>query len=283
MNGLLWLASYPRSGNTWMRLFLANAEAGAPRPTDINAIPGPGIAGDRSLLDYLLGAETSDLTDDELERFRPAAYRVFAANAAKTIWMKIHDAYTLTSAGEPLVPADASCGVIYLVREPRDVAVSFAHHAGVKIDAVIERMADPSAALSGDARRLREQVSQRLLTWSGHVRSWVDQDAIPKLVLRYEDMVADPLTAFGAAARFAGLSDDPDGVARAVSHCSFGELSRQESERGFKERLRIATRFFRSGRAGAWRETLTTAQAARIVADHGGVMERFGYLDGSCQ
>jgi hypothetical protein len=98
-------------------------------------------------------------------------------------------------------------------------------------------------------------------------------------VIRYEDMQADPLATFSQAARFLALPGDPARVDKAIRFSDFRELARQEAEKGFRERPQHTERFFREGRSGGWRDKLTVAQVSRIVAAHGPVMRRFGYLD----
>jgi len=98
-------------------------------------------------------------------------------------------------------------------------------------------------------------------------------------VIRYEDMLADPMATFTQAARFLQLPTDPARVEKAVRFSDFKVLSQQEAEKGFKERPGKTERFFRQGKSGGWRDRLTAAQVDRIVADHGAVMRRFGYLD----
>ena len=73
--GIYWLASYPKSGNTWMRLFLHNLREGGERPADINRIALDDIASSRRWLDEVLGFDTSELTHREVERLRPSVYR----------------------------------------------------------------------------------------------------------------------------------------------------------------------------------------------------------------
>ena len=63
-----------------------------------------------------------------------------------------------------------------------------------------------------------------------------------------------------------------------MAFSSFDELQRQEQEQGFAEQMAPGRSFFRKGKVGAWREALTSAQAARIIGDHRDVMTRFGYL-----
>ena len=75
---IIWLASYPKSGNTWIRLFLDNIRSGSDQPADINHISVSRIASSRALFDQYAGINSSDLNDDEIERYRPQVYRLMA-------------------------------------------------------------------------------------------------------------------------------------------------------------------------------------------------------------
>ncbi|HJX72016.1 MAG TPA: hypothetical protein VJ346_08695, partial [Bacteroidales bacterium] len=68
---IVWLASYPKSGNTWFRIFLTNLLNHTNEPVDINNLYPSTIASSRSLFDEATGLESSDLTLDEIELLRP--------------------------------------------------------------------------------------------------------------------------------------------------------------------------------------------------------------------
>ena len=278
MSQIVWLASYPKSGNTWLRIFLDNYQRDNAQPVDINALEVGMAASDRSLFDCALGVESSDMTEEEIEYYRPEACRYLANRSTQTLYLKTHDAYILTSAGEPLFPADVTQGVIYVTRNPLDVAVSFAHHLNKTVEDVVERLALETMTLSVSRGGMRTQLKQRLLSWSRHVVSWLDQSAISVHVMRYEDMCLQTVETFAAAVRFLGWAEDVDRVRRAVAFSSFDVLQQQEQTRGFNERQPKAASFFRQGRAGAWREGLTEEQVARVIRDHAPVMRRLGYL-----
>ena len=75
MNGIIWLASYPKSGNTWFRVFLTNLLRDADTPASINELESTPIASARGIFDNNIGFEASDLTADEIDRLRPELYR----------------------------------------------------------------------------------------------------------------------------------------------------------------------------------------------------------------
>ena len=108
MSGIYWLASYPKSGNTWFRAFLRNLQEDGDAPVDINELQTGNIASARGWLDEVLGFDTAELSPDEVERLRPAVYRWSAAHDDGIGYHKIHDAYIQTIDGEPLVSHEAS-------------------------------------------------------------------------------------------------------------------------------------------------------------------------------
>jgi hypothetical protein len=277
MSGFYWLASYPKSGNTWLRLFLESLAASGASP-DINSLQlAHGNAADRDAFDRILDLESSDLTDAEIARLRPRQYELEARQADAPLLRKVHDAWQRTPADEALFPVEPTLGAIYLVRDPRDVAVSLAYHMNQSIDQAINCMADPSGALARAKRHIPNQLPQRLFSWSGHVQSWLDAP-VNRLVLKYEDLISSPCERFGAAAHFLGLEAQPETVSAAVAAVSFGRLRAAEDAHGFAERQPGQERFFRRGIAGGWQDSLTSAQAARIEADHGEMMRKLGYL-----
>ncbi len=118
------------------------------------------------------------------------------------------------------------------------------------------------------------QIVQHLGSWSGNVSSWLDRAPGPKLLLRYEDLLAEPAAALAALARFTGLEVSP-AVRQTVAATSFQSLQAAEALSGFAERMTNQRAFFRQGQAGAWRKTLSAAQAERLWNDHHAVMARW--------
>jgi aryl sulfotransferase len=269
---ILWLASYPKSGNTWLRAVLANYQRDKEDPVDINSLGSP-IASRRREFDEITGVEASDLTIEEIDSLRPAVYRHLAAHARDPLPQKIHDAYW-----QELIPTDATRGAIYIIRNPLDVAVSYANHLGVSIDRAISWMGDETYTIAGGRSHLPNQLRQRLLSWSSHALSWVDQSAFPVHVMRYEDMSERPSETFARALDFAGLALDPARLERAIENSSFEKLQKQEEAHGFDERPSTTGVFFRQGKPGGWRNVLESSQVEQIVQDHTEVMRRFGYV-----
>jgi aryl sulfotransferase len=273
MAGIVWLASYPKSGNTWARVFVQNY-LDPLAPADINQLTIRHAA-QHALFDQFGAVEISDLTDDEVQSLRPALYRTMAAAAADPLFLKVHDAFGPTADGAALIPHDVTRAAIYIVRHPGDVAVSLAHHSRLS-------PADAVGMLCREESILRDragQCRQHLRSWSGHVRSWVDEPRVRVCVIRYEDLLADPPREFSRMLAASGLAIDQPRLVQAIEQSRFERLQAQERAAGFTERPAIATAaFFRDGRSGSWRDHLTADQVRRLVDVHGPVMQRFGYL-----
>lgn len=279
MNRFVWLASYPKSGNTWFRVFLTNFLRDGDAPVSINDLADAPIASARAAFDLAVGYDSSEMLADEIERLRPEVYLHRARQAHEPIYCKIHDACTVLPDGRALVPPAATQCAIYIVRNPLDVGVSLAHHFGHgDIERVIREMADPAHALFATKAREMNQLRQKLLTWSGHVRSWVDAPEMRVHVVRYEDMKLKSEETFASALRFLGLPDDAARVRKAIAFSRFDELRRQEEASGFSEKLLQAKAFFRQGEVGSWREVLTSEQVRHLIAEHRTVMTQLGYL-----
>lgn len=276
--GIIWLASFPKSGNTWFRIFLANLTAGENGPTDINDLDERGgMAASRHEFEAMTLLDSGLISHDDIDRLRPRVYERMAAEATAQRWIKVHDAYTLTQDGEPIFGRGVAGTAVYLVRDPRNVALSLAYHNGVTTDDAIKLMNAADAALSQSRKSVNSQLRQKVQSWSGHAASWLDQTDVPVFVVRYEDLVADPAAWFGAALRFAGRPATAAEIERAVRHSEFAELKRQEAAKGFAERVSRAAPFFRLGQVGGWRDALTSEQVARIEKVHAPMMQRLGY------
>ncbi|OGT36453.1 MAG: hypothetical protein A3F11_11720 [Gammaproteobacteria bacterium RIFCSPHIGHO2_12_FULL_37_14] len=276
--GIYWLASYPKSGNTWFRIFLANLLNQSDETVDLNAINIGTIASAREWIEYALGFESAHLSHNELDALRPLIYEWYG-DTEKVSYHKIHDAYTYLENQQPIIPAANCLGVIYFIRNPLDVAISFANHLSCSIDIAIDQMGNENYAFCSGRFRQFNQLQQKLLSWSGHVNSWMKANEINILVLRYEDMKLNSKETFTRAVQFLQLTATADEIERALSHSHIEKLQQFEKQAYFSEKPLKTQYFFRKGVVGDWRETLTQIQIKRIIHDHGETMRNFGYLD----
>ena len=274
MGNIVWLASYPKSGNTWVRAFLANLIANRAQPVALTELSKYAVLeADPALYSQVAGRPSTELDFDQLCGLRPQVHAAIAAAAPRTVFVKTHSMAGVLD-GVPLHTPTLTAGAIYVVRNPLDVAVSMSHHFAIDLNAAIDYLGDDRAATENNDLFTTEFLG----SWSRHVNSWADLESPRILVVRYEDLLAKPSKGFGKIARLVGLDADRGAVERAIRHAEFRSLASMEKRDGFVEVPIKGKCFFRAGRSNQWREALTRDQITRIIADHREQMQRFGYV-----
>jgi hypothetical protein len=273
----IWIASYPKSGNTWVRVFLHNLLGelrGREEAHDINALHL--LTGRESLaagFEKRLGKSPKEATPQQIAAARFEVQADMVAAVKGPAFIKTHNAVANVD-GFPTINFDVTKAAIYIVRNPLDVAVSYAHYSGLSPGAIIAYMADPSGNIHPGDRRVYEFLG----SWSFHTASWMSIPNRPVLLMRYEDMLSAPERSFGRLAAFLRVRPSPVQLSRAIEKSSFSEMARQEEQDGFNERPPTADKFFREGKSGQWREALSQSLISAVVSAHAPMMMRFGYL-----
>lgn len=273
--GIIWCASYPKSGNTWMRALLGAALGGG--EVDINRLEGAVHVSHPLLFDEL-GLSVSALGSADVEPLLRLVDERVAARATTPLLRKLHDARLPGPDGARRVLAGPTRLVVHVVRDPRAVAVSWAHHLGTTQDVAVELMRTPvGQGTAAPSDWLAEAGTYRLDTWSGHARSWLDERRLSIVVVRYEDLRREPQREVRRVLDAAGLAVDDATVAAAVEAGSFETMLTQELVGGFLEAPRAGVPFFRRGEADAWRDELRPDLIDEIEHDHADVMRHLGY------
>lgn len=278
--GIYWLASYPKSGNTWFRIILTHILSHSTSLDYINGmdtILGSTLGVNRAWINKILGFDSTLLTDEELEEARWSVYKWTISDLKTVVYNKIHDAYIYLRNKQPLIPSHGSLGAIYFIRNPLDVAISLAHHANCSVDWSIHMMGNEDFVMPLD-RNHSKQLRQKLLSWSQHVQSWEGVRDLETIILRYEDMLKNPVDTFKKGLGFLQLQVSEEELKKAIEATSFTKLQQYEANFGFKEKPAIKGNFFRKGIIGDWESTLTDAQIQKVIQDHGKIMRCYGYL-----
>jgi hypothetical protein len=273
--GILWLASYPKSGNTWVRIFLENLFRNGTAPVSINELNVVAFGdAQRDLYQSLTDRPLDGMSDEELDRLRPLLQQTLAARPETAI-VKTHNRIGFVG-DVPLISMEHTMGAIYVVRNVFDVAVSFAAH----YDGTMEQVVDGLCRDSMHTPTTGAAIVQYLGPWGEHYLSWTRGVAgFEPLVLRYEDLRARPFKEFSRIVKFLKIPAGPDRIKKAIRFSNFEEVSRQEKQRGFRERVRADQTFFREGKVGGWRRSLSEDQVAQLIDVHGDVLRELKYID----
>lgn len=256
-----WIASYPKSGNTWVRALLTAYLTGE---CHVNRLLGYQDT-DRYANRVVSPADDLGLREEYL--LRPAAilHLWHSYELTGPLLMKTHNVWGDID-GVPTVPQPLMEAAIYVVRDPRDVCMSLSRHMGITPTETARYMNNGSQILRSHGGR------QVLSSWSAHVGSWLKADA-NVTVVSYEELKQSTADAFEVV--LSGLGHDTGGdrsrVEGAVEAARLERLRSQEEADGFVG-IGEQDRFF-----GGPEEAIPADVERTIVEDHGDVIERLGY------
>jgi estrone sulfotransferase len=237
----VFLTSYPRSGNTWTRFLVGN-----------------------------LVYQNEPVTFLTVERLVPDMYKSsdrVMRNLPRPRILKSHECF------DPRYKK-----VIYIVRDPRDVAVSNYHwelklrsvRDGFPIEDFVPRWMEP-------------QFWPRIGSWGDHVTSWLSTRQGNKgfLLLRYEDLKQDPQRALAQVAEFLGIDASRERLNRAVDLSSAENMRKLEKQESAQWVATTLTRqdkpFVRNATSGGWKAVLPEQTVAYIEKSWGHLMRNLGY------
>lgn len=257
---IIWLASYPKSGNTWMRSLLAHYMMPPGKAPDINNLR-QFTTGDtrQDIFNAAAGALFQGKSVEEWVRMRQKVIRLIAASKPDHHFVKTH-CQPIRMFDLPLIPPEVTAAAIYILRNPFDLAPSFARHQSADIDTAIDRMINPDTMMGTETG-----IYDALGNWGDHVTTWTNAPGLPLHVVRYEDLLDKPARTMRALLKdFLRLPLDQPKLARAIKDTSFDAMKKQEEAHGFFEKPKGMQSFFAKGQAGVWREDLTPAQIDRL-------------------
>ncbi|MEM7022530.1 MAG: sulfotransferase domain-containing protein [Pseudomonadota bacterium] len=274
MRRIHWIASYPKSGNTWVRAIVDRIT----RPEhafDINALGDTAPSFAKLTEEYVRAHQItlSAAAPGEVRRCWTPVQRQLCEAADHDVFLKTHNVAATFDSGRFPDPA-STASAIYVIRDPRDIALSYAYHYKMPLGIAV------TALCTSSAHNIKQEalgMTELLMSWGEHVQGWTTLKRRPLLVLRYEDLLADPVA---GVARIAGFldrrlsADQIDAIARATA---FDQLKGQEKAHGFNESVR-SEGFFRAGRSGQWREVEDPGVFAPLTEKHQRVMRKHGYL-----
>ena len=210
IGGAMFLASYPKSGNTWLRFLLEAYRRGG--RLDINDVRICTADSDKRIMQNASALSVDEMGFTGQMLCRPAAMLNFIALAAQPIYIKTHFANISPEGFGPCIPWQITRKAVYVVRDPRSVLLSFSPYFGLSLESAAEAMASKDFGIGDN----KIQANQLLSSWSNHVSSWVGESRFPVHVVKYEDMVADTAKELTEILEFLGQDVEQD-LFRAVS------------------------------------------------------------------
>ena len=276
---IVWLASYPKSGNTWVRMFLDAYFLGE---IDINDMVCS--VSDDTVFRHQIGdgSDPRQYPVDIQQMIRPMALvrlvRAWDENhfADMPLFVKTHNCNMLTNGFEQ-IPEAVTKKVIHIVRDPRDVLPSFAKHMGTDHDKALEYMQDKFRVLFGErALKMADFISD----WGRHTKSFLNNDIHDVKTFKYEDMRKDPIKNFMEILKHAGVEPDEGKVIEALKLVDISKAQKAEKTEGFKEASpKNEDGFFSGGGKVGWKDKISIKHARQIEKAFSPIMKRLGYVE----
>jgi sulfotransferase family protein len=267
---IIWIGSFPKSGNTWVRAFLGNYFQPTGKLLSINELSSITTSDVRQdWFDKAAGGAFAGKDFDHWISVRNKVLQMIAGSSPGNRFVKTHSKIDRIGDIDLIMP-QVTAAAICIIRNPFDVAVSFARHSNITIDVSIDRLSDPRNISSTDTGIL--EVMGR---WDDHVQSWTKAPGLPYHLMRYEDMVDNPKIAYKALLKFLQVPVEYDKFQKALKETSFSAMQKQESSQGFREKPPGMDKFFSTGKYGGWKDSLTPAQVARIHEEFKPTIDEF--------
>ena len=280
LKNLVWIASYPKSGNTWMRSILTALIYTKDGNFDFSLLPkidqfekkeNFSFVKDYNIDDY----NNLDKMDKVSKYWNEAQERI---DTKEIVFFKTHSS-NYNHKNLKYTNINKTRGSIYIVRDPRDVAISYSKFIGHSIDDTIEYMRGPSRQIWNQDKSIGIILSR----WDYHIASWLKLEE-SKIFIRYEDLLNNTqevlleLIEFLQKTLKIRFEMNNSKLMNVIKTTSFEVFKKKEQKDGFKEASK-SSKFFRSGKSKQWEKILNKKQINLIEESFNTYMKKFKYLD----
>ncbi len=278
----MWLASYPKSGNTWLRALLTTYFYSNEGNFDFSLLPKIGQFPQKNFFksykkDFTNIPDTAEFWIKAQEEINSdKKFRLF----------KTHNAY-LNVNDFRFTNSKNTSGCIYIIRDPRNIVTSLKNHYEHTYDEALDFM-------TNDKGLLYEKIDERyvnfqfLSSWSNHYNSWLSTNEFPVKVIKYEDLEINPMKVMEEVVTFINKvgslnkTFDEKKALKCIETSSFEKLKKLENDFGFKEapigqKTKKKITFFNLGNKNKWKIILSKEFSLKINQVFKNDLERWSY------
>ena len=280
---IIWLASFPKSGNTWMRAFLSsylyldldkenftfNLLKKIERFPNLNQLNNIGIK-PKSFLDVA-------------KSWIPTQNHINLNN--KINLLKTHQAFG-NFENFPFTDSNNTLGAIYLVRDPRDVLISYSKHMKQSIDKTLDLVLEDDS--KGNLFEGKNSVIGEMRgSWSQHYNSWKYSNLKEKIIIKYEDLINNPFDTFSKVISHLNylfrklsfpLETNAERIRKCIQISNFNNLQNLEKKLGFDENIKSGAFFFNKGTTNQWQDELNDKIIYKIEKKFKKEMKELNYI-----
>ena len=276
---IIWLSSYPKSGNTYIRSFLSayfftnNGEFNFQLLKFIEQFP------DRQFFNGFINTK-----EKASEEWLPIQREIIKSK--KVRFLKTHSAYGSLN-NNPFTSSEVTIGGIYIVRDPRNVLLSLMNHFSLNEDGALEMLCDQNRGIKSEDNNYA--TYSFLSTWSNHLKSWSNIKSFKTILIKYEDLENNSEKNLSNLVKFINdLLKNNQGIDhqkfnKALETTSFVKLKKKEDKEGFSEAIFSKKEgekipFFNMGFKSDWKKILKKSTVRKVEEKFGKEMTDLGYL-----
>tara|TARA_B100001057_G_scaffold432973_1_gene461482 strand:+ start:324 stop:1151 length:828 start_codon:yes stop_codon:yes gene_type:complete len=271
----IFLASYPKSGNTWIRAIIGNFY-NFDKEFSLKTLKSIPLLSIKKNFDEFENKKYSDnnvLHFDWVSQNIIQSQKILNKNSNHLNIFKTHSVRHKKFTNETV-----NAGFIYIIRDPRDVVVSYKNFSGKNLDEIINELLFEKKIM------INTNGAQELLsTWELNVLSWLNYNTVPRLIIKYEDLklnlreIVIKIKEFLNKTHKIKLNLSDTDIDKIIQNTNFNYLKKIEDKHGFDESSKHS-RFFRAGTSNQWKDILSKTQTQLIENNLKTLMKHFNYI-----
>ena len=264
---IIWLASYPKSGNTWIRSLLSAYLYSDDGIFNFDLLKKIQQFPSKTHFDFFL----KDFKDiKKVSTYWIAAQERINLFNDGAIFLKTHNGLCKLE-NNFFTNKNNTKAAIYVVRDPRNVITSLSHHYDMSLEESFNFLTDKNIGLIN--RKIDSSVVTTIGDWSNNYKSWKNLKFSPLLIVKYEDLIIDVKKTFLSILNFLkdfmDIKIDENRILKTIESCSFDRLAKNEEIKGFKESVYSAKKdkklkFFYLGKKNNWKNLLNPEMEKKI-------------------
>tara|TARA_A100001015_G_scaffold290630_1_gene363903 strand:- start:391 stop:1242 length:852 start_codon:yes stop_codon:yes gene_type:complete len=281
---IVWIASYPKSGNTWVRALISHYFFSKDKKFSFDLL--------KHIPNFNVGDFISEKTplksnEDIIKNWLPAQ-RFINQKFKRNLLFKTHNACIKIDENE-FTNKEVTAGCIYIVRDPRNVITSYKNFEKQTYENIAKNMFDNKGYLLSNESTLKRfgiKGIEIISSWCENYNSWVhNKHRIPVCLIKYENLSSNPFNEFRKIFEFLKEINkekitqiDEERLRNTITETSFENLRFLEKKNGFSEKQNRNVSFFNQGKENNWRKVLPEKLLLKINKRFSREMRELGYL-----
>ena len=271
MKKIIWLASYPKSGNTYARCFLSHYIHNLSSEFSFNLLNKiPKFETKKNFSHYIKNKRTNEKFI-YYKHCTAVQEKLIKNFDQKNLIYKTHHFYGQLNNYE-FTNKNNTLLFLYLVRDPREVLISYARHSNMQIEDMMEFFTSNKI--------IRNYEMETIVNWSMHYKSWKSFKGVPNLFIKFEDLVKNPSKEFKKIieflSKFINIKFNKIKFDETLKLTMFNNLQNLEKKVGFEESQE--NNFFNSGKIDSWKKILNEDQIKKIENNFYNEMKELKYI-----